>query len=101
MIQVLLRPIKTEKSTAAAQKGNFTFLVGKDATKGQIRQLISEMFKVDVVRVRTVAKKGKSRKSGKKRLTYQLPDRKHAIVKLAKGQSIELFEAEKKGKKKE
>lgn len=91
-MNVLLRPVKTEKST----KGNnsFVFEVPVTSSKYQIRQAIKENFGSDVVSVRTIRISGKRRKF--KKIERWLPDSKKAIVTLKAGQTIPLFETEKK-----
>lgn len=94
-MSVLIRPIKTEKSTKSGN--SFTFEVPVSAKKHQVKQAIEDSFKVNVFGVRTVHIKGKTRRF--KRVARQLPDFKKAIVSLKEGQTIPLFETEKKGKK--
>ena len=61
--QIILRPIITEKSYAAAQDQNrYTFEVAKTATKTQIADAIEEIFDVDVVKVNTLNVTGKPRR---------------------------------------
>jgi large subunit ribosomal protein L23 len=87
---VIKQPILTEKSTFAMnEKGQYAFLVDRTATKTQIKQAIEEIYKVKVVGINTQVRKGKQR-----RLRYGLtvePTTKKATVRLAEGQTIELF----------
>ena len=94
-VNILLKPVKTEKSTKKAESSQFTFMVAKNASKGQIAKAVGEAFGVNVLRVNTVSIAGKRRRFGK--FTKTLPDGKKAVVVLEKGQSIDLFEAQKKG----
>lgn len=95
-VNILLEPAKTEKSTKKVESSQFTFMVAKNASKGQIAQAVEDAFGVNVLRVNTVSIAGKRRKFGK--FTKTLPDRKKAVVVVKKGQSIDLFEAQKKGR---
>lgn len=90
-LDVVLKPSITEKSFKLAQGGQFTFFVKKIASKHAIAQAIEELFKVDVIKVRTVKKAGKTKRSGKKRISKTLSDQKKAIVTLKPGQMIEYF----------
>ena len=85
--------------------GRFTFVVGKTASKPEIKKAVEEQFKVHVVSVKTLIAKGKRGKVGKKRTQIAYSSMKKAIVKLKEGQKIELFDVqtEEKGteKKKE
>ncbi len=87
---IILRPVITEKSTAAMAANKYTFWVHPDANKTQIKQAIEEIFKVKVTKVNTMNVRGKLRRMGK--YAGYRPDRKKAIVTLAEGHSIKLFE---------
>jgi len=88
---VLIRPLITEKSTELISSQNkYTFIVDLRANKTQIKQAVEEIFKVKVVKVNTVRMRGKLRRQG---LTEgRTSDYKKAIVTLAAGHSIEVFE---------
>ncbi|MBI4668434.1 MAG: 50S ribosomal protein L23 [Elusimicrobia bacterium] len=81
-------PLITEKSTA--QKEDFhqyAFVVAKDASKGQIARAVEAVFKVPVVRVRTLAVRGKMRRLGRNQ--GRLEDWKKAIVTIAADKKID------------
>lgn len=86
---VLLRPIVTEASTDAMQYNKYTFEVATWANKIQIRQAVEHLFKVRVVKVNTLWIRGKKRR--RRQYIVQQPDRKKAIVTLAPGDTIEVF----------
>ena len=86
---VLLRPVITEKSMLEANAGRYTFEVGADTTKLEVKQAVEEAFKVDVLGVRVLTVRGKMRRVGRKR--GRAPDRRKAVVRLAEGQKIERF----------
>ena len=87
---ILIRPIVTEKSTALMEQGKYTFRVPRAATKVQIRQAVEQIFKVKVLNVNTVRVFGKTKRMGK--YVGKRSDYKKAIVKLAEGNTIPLFE---------
>ncbi len=90
---VIIRPVVSEKSYALLDHGVYTFVVTPDANKAQIRQAVESVFSVQVVKVNTLNRKGK-RKRNRRRATFgQRPDTKRAIVTLAEGQEIALFES--------
>lgn len=93
------RPLITEKTMAQAQRGWYTFAVGKLARKEEIAKEVSRLYNVQVIDVRTVAKTGKVRRSGKKMIAHQAPDWKKAMVRLKKGQTIPVFEVPSEEKK--
>ena len=88
---ILIRPLISERSTDLMQEGKFVFVVDKRANKIQIAQAVEEIFKVDVEAVNTINVKGKVKRRG--RTVGKTNSYKKAIVKLAAGQTIELFGA--------
>ncbi|MGI6307277.1 MAG: 50S ribosomal protein L23 [Dethiobacteria bacterium] len=88
---IILKPLITEKSTALIEENKYTFVVGKNANKIEIKKAVEEIFGVKVRAVNTVSMKGKQRRVGVHR-GYR-PDWKKAIVTLDAGSKpIELFE---------
>ena len=87
---IIRRPIVSEQSTAVMADGKYTFEVARGANKIEIRKAVEEVFKVKVIRVNTIQVPGKFRRQGKTS-GYQ-PDWKKAIVTLAEGHSIPIFE---------
>jgi large subunit ribosomal protein L23 len=89
-INVIIRPLVTEKSThQQATRNAYTFEVNRDANKVQISQAIEKLYNVKVEVVRTLNRKGKPRRA-KYRMT-KTSDWKRAIVVLAEDSRIELF----------
>ena len=87
---IVLRPRISEKGMAHVEGRNqYTFEVARKANKIEIARAVSELFKVKVVRVRTMNMRGKSRRIGWIRGTK--PSWKKAVVKLAEGERIDLF----------
>jgi large subunit ribosomal protein L23 len=87
---VILAPVVSEKSYSLLDQNAYTFYVHPDANKTEIRQAVEAIWQVKVVNVNTVNRKGKS-----KRFRYtqgKRPDTKRAVVKLAEGDKIEIFE---------
>ena len=87
---IIIRPIVTEKTSDMMKDNKYTFQVAMGANKTEIRQAIEEIFNVKVVNVNTIRVLGKTKRMGKdegKRSDY-----KKAIVKLAEGNTIPLFE---------
>jgi large subunit ribosomal protein L23 len=87
---VLIEPVLSEKATALREQNKYTFIVNPSATKIQIKEAVRKLFNVKVVDCTTVNVQGKV-----KRLRAQ-PGRtasyKKAIVKLAPGETIKVFE---------
>ncbi|HUS51958.1 MAG TPA: 50S ribosomal protein L23 [Candidatus Bathyarchaeia archaeon] len=92
LVQVLIQPLITEKSTERTAFGEYTFKVSPKATKKEIARAVEKFFKVDVRLVRTMKVHGKKRRVGRYRHETKLPDWKKAIVKLAPEQKIDAFE---------
>lgn len=89
-LDVLKRPIITEKSTALQLKNKYAFEVESGANKLQIKRAVEQAFQVQVEKVNVIAIPAKWRGPGRRRgLTS--PSKK-AIVTLKQGQKIEFFE---------
>jgi large subunit ribosomal protein L23 len=87
---VIIRPIVSEKSYAGIEQNVYTFLVDKRANKTEIKEAIQQIWNVQVTSVNTLNRKGKVKR---RRFTEgKRPDQKRAIVTLAEGDSIEIFE---------
>lgn len=87
---ILIRPLITEESSILqAEQNKYTFEVHRSATKIDIRNAIEDMFDVAVSSVRTLNMPGKDRRVG--RSVGRRPDWKKAIVKLAEGETIDMF----------
>jgi large subunit ribosomal protein L23 len=88
---VVFEPVVSEKSYDLIQDFNtYTFLVDKRANQTQIKQAIAEIFDVRVTRVNIINRKGKVKRTGWK--MGKRPDTKRALVTLAVGSSIDIFE---------
>jgi large subunit ribosomal protein L23 len=88
---VILRPVVTEKSTVARETVNaVTLAVSPGASKYDIKRAVEELFKVNVLRVRTSTPPAKKKRVG--RFVGARRAWKKAIVILAEGQKIEFFE---------
>jgi large subunit ribosomal protein L23 len=87
---VIIEPIVSEKSYALMADGKYTFRVDDRAHKTQIRRAVEEIFDVEVVDVRTLSVRSKPKRRGLHR--GHTRSWKKAIVRLAPGDRIELFE---------
>jgi len=91
LMQVVLAPVISEKSTFIADKHNqVAFRVAPDATKPEIKAAIELMFKVQVDSVRVVNVRGKSKRFGMS--TGRRRHWKKAYVCLKEGQEINFAE---------
>ena len=87
---LLIRPIITEKTSQMMQENKYTFQVPLDANKVEIRQAVEAVFGVKVLNVNTIRVMGKTKRVGK--YVGKRSDYKKAIVNLAEGNTIPLFE---------
>jgi large subunit ribosomal protein L23 len=89
--RTIIRPVVTEKSSAAYQdRGEYTFEVHPDANKHSIRHAIEQLFGVKVTGVWTSNQRGKERRVGKS--VGRRSNWKKAIVRLREGDTIDIFE---------
>ena len=61
---IIIRPVITERSMAAAQDKKYVFEVAPDANKIQVKQAIEEIFGVKVADVNTINMRGKRKRMG-------------------------------------
>jgi large subunit ribosomal protein L23 len=88
---VIIAPVVSEKSYGLLDEGRYTFLVDPRANKTEIKQAIQAIFGVRVTNVNTLNRKGKTKRFG---LTQgKRSDSKRAIVTLAEGDEIDIFES--------
>ena len=91
---VLRRPLVTEKSNYQYKKlHQYTFEVAGDATRTLVKDAVETLFDVTVVRVnvmKTAAKR--TRRARSRRLLVRDSGFKKAIVTLAEGSTLEIFE---------
>jgi large subunit ribosomal protein L23 len=91
---VLVRPLVTEKSSYQSSKLNqYSFVVVNNATKTMVKDAVETLFDVNVVRVNIInapAKRGRRARS--RRLLVRRPGFKKAIVTLADGETLGIFE---------
>ena len=90
--QVLLRPVVSEKSYRLMEDGVYIFVVAPDATRIEVRQAVQSAFGVRVTNVNTLNRKGKTRRNRRTNTLGKRPDTKRAVVTLASGDRIDLFE---------
>lgn len=88
---IILRPVISEKTYGLLDENKYTFEVDKRANKTEIRQAIETIFDVQVTGVNTLNRQGKRKRRGL--IVGKRNDVKRAIVSLAEGDEIELFDA--------
>jgi len=91
---ILRRPIVSEKSNFQSSKlHQYVFEVMRAATKAQIKEAIEALFDVSVQRVNVLQVPAKRSRRGRSRqLRIRRSAVKKAVVTLAEGQSIDVFE---------
>ena len=88
---IVFEPIVSEKSYDLIEDTNtYTFVVDPRSHKTEIKQAIEAIFDVKVVSVNTMNRKGKKKRTGW--TVGKRKDTKRALVTLAPGDSIDVFE---------
>ncbi|MDY6907911.1 MAG: 50S ribosomal protein L23 [Chloroflexota bacterium] len=90
VLEVLRRPIVTEKTIALQEQGKYTFEVSRGATKQQIKQAVEVAFKVEVEKVNVMNCPGRWRGPG--RMRRKTSSWRKGVVTLKPGHKIEFFE---------
>jgi large subunit ribosomal protein L23 len=91
---IIIRPVITEKNTALMEEGKYTFEVAQEANKPMIKAAVQQIFNVSVKAVNTMNVKGKLkvRRTRNGQQSGYSRSWKKAIVTLAPGERIEIFE---------
>ena len=89
---IILAPIVSEKSYGLIEQGVYTFKVHPGASKPEIGDAIESIWGVTVLKVNTLNRKGKVTRARRTGKAGSKPDTKRAIVTLAAGAEIPLFE---------
>jgi len=91
---ILRRPMVTEKTSYQSGRLNqYSFVVSDDATRSSVKDAVETLYDVKVTRVNiinTAAKRGRRLRS--RRMSVRKPAFKKAIITLADGQTLPIFE---------
>lgn len=88
---IIIAPHISEKSMRLIEENNtYVFKIAKNANKTEVKNAVQEIFGVKVEKVNTIRIKGKKKRLGIHQGTR--PDWKKAMVRLADGDHIEIFE---------
>ena len=90
VLQIIKRPLITEKGTALLESNVYSFEVATSATKADIKRAIEKAFKVNVTSVNTINSRGRARRMG--RYVSAVKHWKKALVRVKDGQKIKIFE---------
>jgi large subunit ribosomal protein L23 len=89
-LAIIKRPLITEKNTGHLQGNVYAFEVARKANKHDIARAVEKAFHVKVMDVRTLNCRGRQHRVG--RFLSQTQHFKKALVRLADGQKIKIFE---------
>jgi large subunit ribosomal protein L23 len=92
-MEVLIRPVISEKTYALMDSSVYVFVVDPRATKIDVRNAVQSAFGVRVRNVNTLNRKGKSSRNRRTNTVGHRPNTKRAIVTLYPGDKIDLFES--------
>ena len=96
-MDILMRPVLTEKTSAQNEVGKYVFVVNRKANKLQVRKAVEETYKVSVLSVNTATRvrEKKSRYTRKRLVTGFTSKQKRAIVTVKQGDIIDFFDEKK------
>nr|YP_010873214.1 ribosomal protein L23 [Nemalion vermiculare]WGV34447.1 ribosomal protein L23 [Nemalion vermiculare] len=89
LIDLINKPILTDKTTKILEENQYSFTVQRKANKQEIKRAIESLFNVKIIKINTLISPVKKRTVGK--FTGQKAIYKKAIVKLRAGDQISLF----------
>ena len=87
---IIVKPVISEKSYSDAERGKYTFVVAPKATKPDIRRAVEQIWGVKVKSVNTMYRRGKEVR--RRFVRGMRSDSRRAIVTLAPGEKISIFE---------
>ena len=96
---VIVRPVVTEKTAERADTDNeYVFIVAETANKHEVAAAVEKLWNVTVKDVRTMRYPGKAKRAMLGRMVRRWeigkrPSFKKAVVRVAEGDHIELYEA--------
>ncbi len=89
---VIIAPVVSEKSYGLIEENVYTFVVHPSASKPEVSDAVESIFGVTVAKVNTLNRKGKATRNRRTGVMGKRSDTKRAIVTLAAGHTIDLFE---------
>jgi large subunit ribosomal protein L23 len=91
--KVIVRPIDTEKTRfQGSELGQYTFEVARDTNKIEVKRAVETIFDTDVVAVNIINVPAKASDRRGRRRIVRRPTWKKAVVTLADGQRLDVFE---------
>lgn len=92
-MDILIKPLVTEKVNAASDRGVYAFVVNKSANKVEIKKAIEKAYSVSVESVNTLitASKSKSRFTKKGFTQGRSQQIKKAFITVSKGEVIDFY----------
>ena len=90
LYDVIVRPIVTEESQIMAERGQYVFEVTLDANKRQIKEAVEAIFDKKVLKINTMIMPAKRGMRGRNEY-WRSKQWKKAIITLAEGETIDLF----------
>ena len=93
-MEILKKPLITEKANSMNERGVYSFIVDLKANKIQIKDAVEKMYGVNVESVRTMNYSGKSktRYTKSRVISGRTSKYKKALVQLAEGEIIDFYE---------
>lgn len=92
-MNILVRPLVTEKASEGNEKGKYGFVVERKANKVEIKKAIEKMYGVNVESVNTINYLGKMKRKYTKAkvVAGRMASYKKAIVTVAEGEIIDFY----------
>ena len=95
---MLIRPIQTEKAYTEQTKNTYIFRVPSKASKQAVKAAVEKEYKVSVISIRTLTRKGKATRFSRGKRAYPgttyRQDKHFAFVTLKDGDKIKVFDEE-------
>ena len=93
-VDVLVRPVISEKAVRVAGENQYMFIVNAAARKEEIKKAVEQHYDVEVVDIQTAQFRQTPRRQTKRRVENPAVLQKKAYVTLKQGQSLNLLESD-------
>lgn len=94
-LNILTKPIITEKTSRSQENGIYTFIVVKDATKIDIKNAFEALYGEKVTKVQILYRKPKVKTVGAGKKFTKRSEVKKAVIKITKGKKVDILKFEK------
>lgn len=95
-IELLLKPVLTEKALKLAQAGVYTFLVHPRANKTEVKKLIKQLYNADVSKINVMHTPAKFKQSRRSQPATKRHEHRKMLITIKGKKTIDIFKVKAK-----